>query len=421
MPRLPLLPGLAASLFLPVACAEPFLMSRLYGLPQYNGMLKNGGVAMYGSMDLGINYQQAGGHRKWQVQSGGEWTSKIGIFGRELLGNGWKAEFNNWRPASMPAPANRNCPASPSTANPGWGLEVPGLGAVRLGRQLAAGLPLFVDVFGAVGTNSAYSWAGMGAVQTPGGLRFNGDLGAGSTQAEPRVGNAIKWISPRWRGFNIDVLHAAAERSDRPALSSRGMVLSHISGPRYLAASYNQTWQPLDRGGPDNVRNDFYGLGAVYDSGSLVLSSSFKLDLPRRRENGIAQGLHLGRHRAVPASRLPPLRRLPRHLRRAQRAAASDGQLRPRPDAGLRLRPVQAQRALPARRRHSQLRRLHPRAQRPAAARRSGRQSSHRRQPYGPLHRDVSQLLLDATPPARPCISESHGLKIKHQRRAIDE
>ncbi|BBH13756.1 porin [Chromobacterium haemolyticum] len=293
MPRLPLLPGLAASLFLPVACAEPFLMSRLYGLPQYNGMLKNGGVAMYGSMDLGINYQQAGGHRKWQVQSGGEWTSKIGIFGRELLGNGWKAEFN----LEAGFNAGTGEPQLPGVVfnRESWlGLEVPGLGAVRLGRQLAAGLPLFVDVFGAVGTNSAYSWAGMGAVQTPGGLQFNGDLGAGSTQAEPRVGNAIKWISPRWRGFNIDVLHAAAEHSDRPALSNRGMVLSHISGPRYLAASYNQTWQPLRRGGPDNVRNDFYGLGAVYDSGSLVLSSSFKLDLPRRRENGIARVYTLG-------------------------------------------------------------------------------------------------------------------------------
>jgi hypothetical protein len=63
-------------------------------LPEFNGTIPSGGISLYGSLDEGINYQSVGGKHLFQLQSGGEWTSKFGMFGREDLGGGLKAEFN---------------------------------------------------------------------------------------------------------------------------------------------------------------------------------------------------------------------------------------------------------------------------------------------------------------------------------------
>jgi predicted porin len=66
------------------ADAEPYQMTLLSALPEFNGSLREG-VALYGSVDMGINYQTVGGKSLVQTQSGGEWTSKFGLFGREDL------------------------------------------------------------------------------------------------------------------------------------------------------------------------------------------------------------------------------------------------------------------------------------------------------------------------------------------------
>lgn len=75
------------------ARAVPYQDVLLAAVPEYNGRMTEG-VALYGSLDMGINYQTVGGRSLWQTQSGGEWTSKFGFFGRENLGGGWRAEFN---------------------------------------------------------------------------------------------------------------------------------------------------------------------------------------------------------------------------------------------------------------------------------------------------------------------------------------
>ena len=55
------------------ACAVPYQDVLLAAVPEFNGGLKEG-VALYGSVDMGINYQSVGGRSTWQTQSGGEWT-----------------------------------------------------------------------------------------------------------------------------------------------------------------------------------------------------------------------------------------------------------------------------------------------------------------------------------------------------------
>jgi hypothetical protein len=81
----------SAALLTSTAWAESYVTTAVASLPEFNGSLRNGGVALYGSVDMGINYQNAAGKSVWQTQSGGEWTSKFGIFGREDLGGGLKS------------------------------------------------------------------------------------------------------------------------------------------------------------------------------------------------------------------------------------------------------------------------------------------------------------------------------------------
>ena len=140
------------------ACAVPYQDVLLAAVPEFNGGLKEG-VALYGSVDMGINYQSVGGRSTWQTQSGGEWTSKFGFFGRENLGGGWRAEFN------LESGFLANNGAQQDTQSffnrQSWiGLMSDRYGRLRLGKQIGTGLPLFIDVFGTVGTNSVYTWLG---------------------------------------------------------------------------------------------------------------------------------------------------------------------------------------------------------------------------------------------------------------------
>jgi hypothetical protein len=52
------------------AHAEPYQTTLLAALPEFNGSLREG-VALYGSVDMGINYQTVGGKSLVQTQSGG--------------------------------------------------------------------------------------------------------------------------------------------------------------------------------------------------------------------------------------------------------------------------------------------------------------------------------------------------------------
>ncbi|MBR8309792.1 porin [Burkholderia cenocepacia] len=273
------------------ACAVPYQDVLLAAVPEFNGGLKEG-VALYGSVDMGINYQSVGGRSTWQTQSGGEWTSKFGFFGRENLGGGWRAEFN------LESGFLANNGAQQDTQSffnrQSWiGLMSDRYGRLRVGKQIGTGLPLFIDVFGTVGTNSVYTWLGAAAVQTARGVGYNSDLGPGATQLPARVDNAITYRTPIVAGTTtLMLMYAPSNVAGRsPAASAQGALLQWYNGTTYLAASYNQVWGV---NGASTVRNDLYGLGAVYDTGRLVLSASFNQYAPKLAGDGIARVYTLG-------------------------------------------------------------------------------------------------------------------------------
>jgi predicted porin len=270
--------------------ATPYQATLLSAAPEFNKSLISG-MALYGSVDMGINYQSVGGKSRWQTQSGGEWTSKFGMFGREDLGGGWRAEFNlesgylanNGAMQDNSALFNRQA----------WvGLASPDYGRLRIGRQIGTGLPLFIDVFGTVGTNSVYTWLGTGVVQTPRGIGYNSDLGPGATQLAARVNNAVTYLSPSFAGLSTELMYAPSNViGQSPAAAAQGALLQWYDGTTYVSGSYNQVW---GQNGTSTVRNDLYGLGAVYDSGKVVLSAAFNQYAPNLAGDGIARVYTLG-------------------------------------------------------------------------------------------------------------------------------
>jgi len=260
--------------------------------------MQHGGVAFYGSVDVGVNYQSVSGHSLWQSQSGGEWTSKFGFFGREDLGNGLWAEFN----LESGFLANSGALQSSQTLfnRESWvGLNSNTFGQVRFGNQYGAGLPLFVDVFGGVGTNSVYTWLGGGVTQTSKTLAPNADLGPGAALPPARIPNSITWSTPRLYGVGAELLYAFNSTTDgNPHASNQGALLSWIHGPIYAAASYQQVWSSavtIAAGQPaTTVRNDLYGVGVVYDVGRYVLSAAYNQYAPKLAGDGIARIYTLG-------------------------------------------------------------------------------------------------------------------------------
>ncbi|KQQ97018.1 porin [Massilia sp. Leaf139] len=298
MPRSTLLCALLATAFATSAHADTqsYLMNRLSQLPEYSG----GGdsVRIYGTLDLGAMYARADkAQGSWQQQSGGNYSSKLGFYASEDLGNGLKAE------AKLEAGIHADTGAQQASAlfnRESWvGLRSSTLGTLRFGNQINAMLPLFVDPFMLVQTNSVYTWVGGGAMQGPRGVGANTDLGPGAGTIPVRVPKSITYATPRVMGVAAQAIYASNPYGTRePKTGTRGGVVSFTDGRFYLAASLTQTWSSpvtVAAGQPAQaVRTDIPAIGGIYDSGRVVLSASYARISPQLDNGGEAQLATLG-------------------------------------------------------------------------------------------------------------------------------
>jgi predicted porin len=307
MPRsTPLRPALLCSL---LAAAPAFaqvqtpsyLMTRMAQLPEYS----RGGdaVRVYGTVDLGMMYTKTDhASGRWQQQSGGANTSKLGFYASEDLGGGLKAEMK------LEAGINADTGAQQASAlfnRESWvGLKSASWGTVRVGNQINAMLPLFIDPFVLVTTNSVYTWVAGGAMQGPRGVGANTDLGPGAGTIPVRVPKSVTWATPRLGGFAAQAIWAAnpsassSTSTSEPSTGTRGGVVSYNAGPLYLAASLIQSWSSPVVAAPglaaQAVRTDIPSVGAIFDSGTLVLSTSYARISPQLAQSGEAQIVTLG-------------------------------------------------------------------------------------------------------------------------------
>jgi predicted porin len=273
-----------------------YLMTRMAQLPEY----ANGGdsVRIYGTVDVGMMHTKTdNAPGRWQQQSGGAYTSKLGFYASEDLGGGLKAE------AKLEAGFNADTGTQQTSAlfnRESWvGLKSSTLGALRFGNQINAMLPLFVDPFVLVPTNSVYTWVGGGAMQGPRGAGANTDLGPGAGTIPVRVPKSITYATPRLMGFGAQAIYATNPYGGtEPKAGTRGGVLSFTNGTVYLAASMTQVYSSpvtVTAGLPlQSVRTDIPAVGALYDTGKLVLSASYAKTTPQIAGGGEAKISTLG-------------------------------------------------------------------------------------------------------------------------------
>ena len=271
-------------------------MTRLAQLPEYS----SGGDSMriYGTVDLGAMYTSTDKARgRWQQQSGGAYTSKLGFYASEDLGGGLKAE------AKLEAGFNADTGAQQASAlfnRESWvGLRSSTLGTLRFGNQINAMLPLFVDPFMLVPTNSVYTWVGGGAVQGPRGVGANTDLGPGAGTIPVRVPKSLTYATPRVMGLGAQAIYATNPYgTTEPKAGTRGGVLSFTNGKFYVAASLTQSWSaPVVAAAGQAaapVRTDMPAVGGIYDTGKLVLSASWVRIAPQLAQSGEATLKTLG-------------------------------------------------------------------------------------------------------------------------------
>jgi predicted porin len=303
MPRSTTLRPLLLCTLLPLAFSTSaqtlppsYLMTRMALLPEYG----NGGdsVRIYGTVDVGIMHTKTDkAPGRWQQQSGGAYTSKLGFYAAEDLGGGLKAE------AKLEAGFNADTGTQQTSAlfnRESWvGLKSSTLGTLRFGNQINAMLPLFVDPFVLVPTNSVYTWVGGGAMQGPRGAGANTDLGPGAGTIPVRVPKSITYATPRLMGFGAQAIYATNPYGGtEPKAGTRGGVVSFTNGTVYLAASLTQVFSSpvtVTAGLPlQSVRTDIPAVGALYDTGKLVLSASYAKTTPRIAGGGEAQISTLG-------------------------------------------------------------------------------------------------------------------------------
>lgn len=258
-------------------------MTQMAQLPEYS---RGGdGVRIYGTVDMGAMYATTDNARgRWQLQSGGDMSSKLGFYASEDLGGGLKAEIK------LEAGFNADTGVQQASAlfnRESWiGLRSATLGTVRLGNQINAMLPLYIDPFILVSTNSVYTWVGGGAMQGPRGVGANTDLGPGAGTIPVRVPKSVTYATPRFKGLSAQgILATNPAGGNEPKLGVRGGTLAWNAGPVYLAASLTQSWSSpvvAAAGLPAQaVRTDMPALGAIFDNGQLVLSSSYVRIKPR--------------------------------------------------------------------------------------------------------------------------------------------
>ena len=273
-----------------------YLMSLMSQLPEYSA---NGdGVRIYGTADLSMMYAKADkAPGRWLQQSGGDYTSKLGFYASEDLGGGLKAE------AKLEAGINADTGAQQATAlfnRESWvGLRSSTYGTLRFGNQINAMLPLFIDPFMLVSTNSVYNWVAGGAMQGPRGVGANTDLGPGAGTIPVRVPKSVTYATPRVMGFGAQAIYASNPYGTlEPKVGTRGGVVSFTNGRIYLAASMTQAFSSpvvVATGTPaQSVRTDIPAIGVIYDNGKIVLSTSYARISPQLAQSGEARIATLG-------------------------------------------------------------------------------------------------------------------------------
>lgn len=230
---------------------------------------------LYGTLDLGINYTNAGGRSVWREQSGNAWTSKFGIYGQEDLGGETTAFF---RLESGISADNGAMQDSRSLFNRAAlvGLANRRLGKVTIGRHYGAlGLSsLLLDPFLANAHEATFSYL----------FSPSADLGYANTDSLARTNSTISYNTPTIAGHFSGAASVALNNGQAAGsrTHSRSISLAYVDGANHALVAYAQGWcDPGTSGSCRNlaiaptVRTDIYLANWMHDFGTFVGSAGF--------------------------------------------------------------------------------------------------------------------------------------------------
>ncbi|WP_179400823.1 porin [Burkholderia guangdongensis] len=256
-------------------------------------------VTLYGSVDMAVNYVNAGGKSMVRMQSGNVWTSKIGLYGQEDLGDQWTAFFR----LESGITANNGAQQDPNSLfnrASYVGLDNPHYGKITLGRtySVTGTAALGVDPFYANGHESLFTYMGL----------IESDLGHGATaDGANRMNNLINYTTPRFlqyftAGFSYGF---KTTQNPGPAVHTRAASLSFNSKSTIAGLAYGQTWCDPgfagsctpNTGNAPSVRTDLIIADIEHDFGPVVGQAGFMEYVPHYPGDAIAKIYTVGMQR----------------------------------------------------------------------------------------------------------------------------
>ncbi|CAB3801228.1 Outer membrane porin protein 32 [Paraburkholderia caffeinitolerans] len=257
-------------------------------------------VSIYGSMDVGLDYTNAGGKTVTRVESGNEYASKWGIYGQEYLGSQWTAFFrlesafnlNNGTVQSQTSFFNRASYV---------GLSSPVWGTVSVGRQLSGegAMAIGSDVFLANGHHSISAY-----------LSGYSDLGYGANVDLSRVNNSISYTTPNFGPFSANLFYALkSNQTVGPRTKNASITFAYATSKNIATASYSQTYCDADPSASTpclhdatiepSVRTDNVLLSYLHDFGGFTGAASYLWNHPRFPGDHSSQTLVLGAEKMI--------------------------------------------------------------------------------------------------------------------------
>jgi predicted porin len=260
-----------------------FFTDYFQGVPYATTGAYTPGVRLYGVVDEAVGFTK-GAQTAFVQQSGGQWTSKIGLYGVEDLGGGYRVRFalENGFDGSTGALGT----AGTMFNREAWvALGSQKTGEVKFGLQDAVGVPLFVDVFGEVLSVSTVAYL----------AGWTYDLGPGASYQPLHISNAVSYSTPWYGPFNAQALismHSAD--STAPTLTNRSVAVNYFDGHLFGTVSYFGNYAVNGLNPSQYVRTDNISAGLLYDAGYYVLSAGYSFLAPRLEEDRVSSTYTLG-------------------------------------------------------------------------------------------------------------------------------
>lgn len=230
----------------------------------YDDMFK-----VYGTLDAFGSYHDSGHHSGFQVEGGGAWTNKIGVYSRTALAPDTVLELD------VEEGLNLNGQAFDGTwKNVGaLRLAVAALrskqyGKLEFGKTYSMGTPTYADPFLAV-YGSPYTYLSLPAA------------GKGAYYLDLRPKHSLAYTTPSYHGLTLGTeltfgFDDAA--SSGKTVRGSGMKLQYNNSRTILMGSYNvyysDPWE--DNGHSTQTRNYYKSLSAFYDFGPLSTSFTWQ-------------------------------------------------------------------------------------------------------------------------------------------------